>query len=133
MFREPVLAEHDNRAARRNPVREGNSERDRRGPAQGSRATGKPVAVCKPVVVCNPVVGSPVVDRPVVDMPVGGNRAPGKPILGNPGNPGNREAARSPGGAAVVVDHGSHTVEHRGISQRAVMFAGLGVPPWSSA
>jgi len=76
------------------------------------------------------VVDSPVVDSPVVDMPVGGNRAAGKPILGNPGN---REAARSPGGAAVVVDHGSHTVEHRAISQRAGMFAGLGVSPWSSA
>jgi hypothetical protein len=128
MSREPVLAEHDNRAARRNPVREGNSERDRRGPAQGSRATGNPVVVCNPVAVCNPVV-----DSPVVDMPVGGNRAAGKPILGNPGNPGNREAARSPGGAAVVVDHGSHTVEHRAISQRAGMFAGLSVSPWSSA
>jgi hypothetical protein len=115
-------------------VREGNSERDRRGPAQGSRATGNPVAVCNPVLVCNPVaVCNPVVDSPVVDMPVGGNRAAGKPILGNPGNPGNREAARSPGGAAVVVDHGSHTVEHRAISQRAGMFAGLGVSPWSSA
>src|SRR6202161_3373463 len=128
MFREPVLAEHDNRAARRNPVREGNSERDRRGPAQGSRATGKPVAVWKPAVV-----GRAGVDRPVVDMPVGGNRAAGKPILGNPGNPGNREAARSPGGAAVVVDHGSHTVEHRAISQRAGIVAVLGVSPWSSA
>ena len=122
MLREPVLAEHDNRAASRNPVREGNSESDRRGPAQGSRATGNPVVVCNPVV-----------DSPVVDMPVGGNRAAGKPILGNPGNPGNREAARSPGGAAVVVDHGSHTVEHRAISQRAGMFAGLGISPWSSA
>jgi hypothetical protein len=97
-------------------VREGNSETDRRSPAQGSRAAGEPS-----------------MDSPVVGMRVDGNRAAGNPILGNPGSPGNRAAARSPMGAAVMVDHGSHTVEHRVISQRATTVAGLGVRPQRSA
>jgi hypothetical protein len=63
-------------------------------------------------------------------MRMADNRAVGNPI---PGNPGNQAAARSPGAATVMVDHGSHTVEQRVISQRADMFAGLGIPPWSSA
>jgi hypothetical protein len=54
---------------------------------------------------------------------VGRNRVAGDPT---PGNAGNRAAACSTVGA-VVARHGIHTVEHRGISQRAVTLAGFGV------
>lgn len=99
-----MVAERDSRAAGRRPEGkrrspEGNSEADRRSQARGSRAAGKPL-----------------VDSPVVGMRVDGNRAAGNPNLGTPGN---RAAARSPSAAAVVVDHGFHTVERRVISQRA--------------
>jgi hypothetical protein len=73
-----------------------------------------------------------LVDSPLVDSPAVGMRREGSRSAGNRYT-GNRAAARSPGGAAVKVDHGSHTVEHPGISQRAAVFAGLSVRWWRCA
>ncbi len=57
-------------------------------------------------------------DNPSVDSPAVGVRREGSRSAGSR-HPGNRAAACSPGGAAVKVDHGSHTVGHPVISQRA--------------
>jgi uncharacterized protein len=65
---------------------------------------------------CNPAADNPMTDTQAVGRRGDGNRAADNPDLGNPGN---RAAVRSPGGAVVAsADHGSHTVDHRVISQR---------------
>ena len=91
--------------------------------AAGNRAAGNRAAGNR--AAGNPMMGSPVVGNRVDRKRAADGPVPGNP--GNPGNTGNRAAARSPGGATVVVDHGSHTVDHRVISQRAAMCAGLDV------
>jgi hypothetical protein len=60
----------------------------------------------------------------MVRTPGDRNREADSPVLGNPDS---RAAAHSPGGAAVVVDHGSHTVERRVISQRLAVAAAVTV------
>jgi hypothetical protein len=112
-------------------VQVGNPVADRHSPAQGSPMVG------------NRAAGNRAAGNRAAGNRAAGNRAAGNPMMGSPvvgtrvdriradspvlGNPGNRAAARSPGGATVVVDHGSHTVDHRVISQRAAMRAGLDV------
>jgi hypothetical protein len=116
-------------------VQVGNSVADRHSPAQGTpmvgnRAAGNRAAGNRAAgnrAPGNQAAGNPMMGSPVVGTRVDRIRAADSPVPGNPGNPGNRAAARSPGGATVVVDHGSHTVDHRVISQRAAMPAGLDV------